>query len=132
MGFLVTNRAFRFDVNGTKYALDCFADGIVFDGPAVHLLYQTAGGEWNRAHVEMEPVLFVRQADIDAAGGIVKLCEIIVAKVNRALRLLHGAGDDADVPPGTLPHERVADYLREHLALRSVNGVPELYIESAP
>lgn len=126
MSFILTNRAYRFAVGNTKYAVDIFNDGIVYDrGAALHLFHEVGDG-WNRAHTEMEPVLYIDQAAIDAAGGLVPLCQIIVTKLNKALRLMAGSTGGDDVPAGTLPHEVVMDYLRTHLALTVANGVPTL------
>lgn len=126
MSFILTNRAYRFTVGSKHYAVDIFNDGIVYDkGAAVHLFHEVGDG-WNRAHTEMEPVLYIDQAAIDAAGGIVPLCQIIVAKLNKALRILTGATGEGEIPAGTLPHEVVMDYLRTHLDLTVVGGVPTL------
>lgn len=128
MSFVITQRAFRFEVAGTQYALDVLNDGIVYSEPAVHLFHMTAQG-WHRVHAEMEPVIVVRQEQIDAAGGVMQLCKLIVAKVNRALAILHG-DDDVVIPPGAEAHEVVADYLREHLRLEVIDGVPQLALSA--
>lgn len=128
MSFALTERAFRFDGDdGKQYALDIFNDGIVYsDGPAVHLLVSTPDG-WNRCHVEMEPVMYVRPADIEAAGGNVKICQLIVAKVNRALRILFGKAGDTDIPASTEPYQQVMDLLRTSLKVtKTPDGVTQL------
>lgn len=125
MSFVITERAFRFEFDGTQYAVDVLNDGIVYFEPAVHLFRMTGEG-WHRVHSEMEPVMVIRQEQIDAAGGVMQLCKLIVEKINRALALLHGG--NVEIPPGTKPHEVVADYLREHLSLTTVNGVPQLVL----
>ena len=130
MAFNITNRAFYFTIGTTDYAIDIFNDGIVYgNGAAVHLFQRVSEG-WNRAHTAMEPVMYIDQKAIDAAGGVVKLCEIIVSKINKALRILTGEATDTDIPAGTVPHEIVMDYLRTHLRLTVINGVHTLVVDA--
>jgi len=129
MGFFITQRAFRFQVGTKQYAVDIQNEGIVYPmGPALHLFFQTPAGDWNRAHIEMEPILYIDQGSIDAAGGVVKLCKLIVIKLNKALRILHGTVADDDLPPAVAPHELVMEHLRTHLSLTMVAGVPSLQL----
>lgn len=128
MAFVITPRAFRFTVNGQTYALDIFADGIVYDEVVVHLLVEKPEG-WHRLHAEMEPAIIVNQAAVDAAGGIVKFCQQIVEKVNRALRIVFGDVGDGDIPPSDKIHEQVMDHLRERLRVIYTNGTPQLALD---
>lgn len=122
-GYAISQRAFRFNVGSREFAID-IQSNVVFSIPSVCLYELQPGGSWFMKYVEFgPPEMAATDATINAAGGVVPFCRLIVERVNKALSVIFG---DANVEPPKNLIEQVQDHLRVNLKLVYVDGIPRL------
>lgn len=125
-GYSITQRAFRFQVGTREFAID-IQQNVVFEGTPGGIgvsLYEREGSVWLMKFVEFgQPLMGAGDAAINAAGGVVPFCRLIVDRVNKALNIVFGGGP-VD-PPKNLA-EQVQDYLRANLTVFYVDGKPQV------
>jgi hypothetical protein len=125
-GFAITQRAFRFNVGSREFAID-IQSNILFEtepGGIGVSLYERDGAVWLNKFIEFgQPLMGAGDAAINAAGGVVPFCRLIVARVNAALNVIFGGGDLE--PPENLA-EAVQDYLLANLQVVYVEGKPQV------
>ncbi|MFN7829808.1 MAG: hypothetical protein ACK5NX_01260 [Armatimonadota bacterium] len=125
-GFAITQRAFRFTVGSREFAID-IQSNVLFEtepGGIGVSLYEREGAVWLNKFIEFgQPLMGAGDAAINAAGGVVPFCRLIVERVNRALNVIFGGGDLE--PPENLA-EAVQDYLLANLQVVYVEGKPQV------